>query len=175
MVESIRVKAEQKGLILIADLAPDLLTRVQADERRLRQVLLNLLSNAVKFSHRDQVTLRVRFMPPQQLRFEVQDTSIGICADQLETVFLPFEQVGEEKRRLDGTGLGLAISQELVRPMGVESLQVESRVGEGSTFRFELEAPLAETPARTAFVAVPPPAVMTGYRVLAGRFWWWTM
>ena len=150
IIDIVGVKAAQKGLDLICDIAPEAPQWLHADEKRLRQVLLNLLSNAVKFTDRGQVALRVRFAPPAQLRFEVHDTGIGIAASQLTAIFQPFEQVGEVQRRLGGTGLGLAISQQYVRLMGGD-IRVESQVGLGSTFRFELEAQpaQADTPATT--------------------------
>ena len=141
ITEMVRIKAEQKGLGLISDLPPDLPQGIQADEQRLRQVLLNLLSNAVKFTDQGQVSLRVRFVPPSRLRFDVQDTGIGIVQGQLETIFQPFEQVGEMQRRQAGTGLGLAISRQFVRLMGGE-IRVDSRLGQGSTFWFELDVPV---------------------------------
>ena len=157
VTELISVKAEQKGLKLILDAAPDLPGGVETDERLLRQVLLNLLANAVKFTDRGQVSLRVRFLPPSRLRFEVEDTGIGIGEDQMAIIFQPFEQVGEAQRRLGGAGLGLAISRQLVRLMGGE-VQVESRIGEGSTFWFELELPVA-----TVEAARRTERVVTGY------------
>ena len=159
IAEIIGVKAEQKGLAFICDSAPDLPGGIRADEKRLRQALLNLLANAVKFTDQGQVTLRVRFFPPARLRFEVQDTGIGIREDQLESIFHPFEQGGEAQRRLGGSGLGLAISQRFVRLMGGE-ITVESRIGHGSSFRFELELPVVE-------VEIAPPSaagVVTGYQ-----------
>ncbi|MDP3844164.1 MAG: histidine kinase dimerization/phospho-acceptor domain-containing protein, partial [Oxalobacteraceae bacterium] len=89
ITEIIGVKAEQKGLVFICDTAPDLPGGIRADEKRLRQALLNLLANAVKFTDHGQVSLRVRFSPPSRLRFEVQDTCIGISANQLESIFQP--------------------------------------------------------------------------------------
>ena len=141
ITEMVRIRVEQKGLDFISDIPPDLPQGIQADEQRLRQVLLNLLSNAIKFTDRGQVRLRVRYFPPSRLRFEVQDTGIGIDQDQLETIFQPFEQVGEMQRRLGGTGLGLAISRQFVQMMGGE-IRVDSHVGQGSTFWFELDAPV---------------------------------
>ena len=138
VAEIINVKATEKRLDFVCDLAPDLPGWVRADEKRLRQTLLNLLSNAVKFTDSGQVSLRVSLSSPTRLRFEVRDTGIGIGADQLEAIFQPFEQAGEAQRRLGGTGLGLAISRQYVRLMGGD-IQVESRVGQGSTFWFDLE------------------------------------
>jgi PAS domain S-box-containing protein len=157
ITEIVGVKAEQKGLELVCDLAPDLPQGIRADEKRLRQVLLNLLSNAVKFTDSGRVTLRVRFAPPARLGFEVQDTGIGIDADQLATIFEPFEQAGDMRRRLAGTGLGLAISRQYVHLMGGE-IRVESLPGLGSTFRFEVEA----QPVRAATVVTAEKTVI-GY------------
>jgi len=158
IADIIRVRAEQKGVDFILDMAPDLPQGIQADEQRLRQVLLNLLSNAVKFTDRGYVTLRARFLPPSRLRFEVQDTGVGISQEQLELIFQPFEQVGETQRRQGGTGLGLAISRQFVRLMGGD-IRVESCIGQGSTFWFELEVPMIQ-----AGVAPPPTRLaVTGY------------
>ncbi|HEX7649788.1 MAG TPA: ATP-binding protein [Noviherbaspirillum sp.] len=156
ITEIVGVKAAQKGLELVCDMAPDVPQWIRADEKRLRQVLLNLLANAVKFTDRGRIVLRVSFLPPARLCFEVQDTGIGIAADQLDRIFQPFEQAGDTQRRLAGTGLGLAISREYVRLMGGD-IRVESRIGHGSLFRFELEA----QPARAATAAAA--GVVTGY------------
>jgi PAS domain S-box-containing protein len=159
IAEIIGVKAEQTGLAFVCDSAPDLPGGIRADEKRLRQALLNLLANAVKFTDRGQVSLRVRFSPPSRLRFEVQDTGIGIREDQLESIFQPFEQGGEAQRRLGGSGLGLAISQRFVHLMGGE-IKVESQIGQGSTFWFELDLPVVELE-----MAAPPAAgIVTGYQ-----------
>jgi PAS domain S-box-containing protein len=144
IVAMVRVRAEQKGLEFVTDIAPDLPAGIRVDERRLRQVLLNLLSNAIKFTDTGRVTLHVRFAPPSRLRFEVRDTGVGIDSGLLDTIFEPFEQVGEKQRRSGGTGLGLAISRRFMRLMGSE-IQVDSRVGEGSNFWLELDVPVAST------------------------------
>ena len=122
VIDIVHIKAEQKGLSCILEVAADLPHSVLLDEKRLRQVLLNLLGNAVKFTDNGQVTLRVQSLVDgthqTRLMFSVQDTGIGMQQDQLETIFQPFEQVGELQRRCGGTGLGLAISRQLVRLMG---------------------------------------------------------
>lgn len=159
IAEIVGVTAKQKGLDFISDIDPNLPAVILGDEKRLRQVLLNLLSNSVKFTDRGQVTLRVRFFPPARLRFEVQDSGVGIGADQLETIFEPFEQVGDLRRRLGGTGLGLAISRQFVRLMGSE-IRVESSVGQGSTFWFELDVQAVVEGVATA----APQSVVTGYQ-----------
>jgi signal transduction histidine kinase/DNA-binding NarL/FixJ family response regulator len=140
------VKAEQKHLELTIDVAPELPAAVQADEKRLRQVLLNLLGNAVKFTEHGRIVLRVRRLDAPagsaRLRFEISDTGIGIGPQQLEAIFQPFEQAGDMRQRLGGTGLGLSISRQLLRLMGGD-IEVRSMVGVGSTFSFELELPIA--------------------------------
>lgn len=139
----ITIKAEQKGLAFVCDVAADVPAGVGADETRLRQVLLNLLSNAVKYSKRGPISLKVTVLEPGRLRFEVKDRGIGIDSEQLETIFHAFEQAGDWQHRTGGTGLGLPISRELVRMMNSD-IQVESRVGEGSTFWFDLDVPFVD-------------------------------
>ena len=149
--QMIEVKATQKGLLFSYDFAAELPAWVRVDEKRLRQVLLNLLSNAVKFTDHGKVRLCVYVTASGYIRFEVQDTGIGIREDQLETIFMPFEQAGEMQQRLGGTGLGLAISQQFVRLMGGE-IRVESRLGEGSMFWFELKLQVIESVTSAPFV-----------------------
>ena len=153
IADTMEVKAREKGLAF--SLEPgDVGAAVRVDEQRLRQVLLNLLGNAVKFTDSGRVCLRVASVSgagdPARLRFDVEDTGVGIAPHELEHVFQPFEQVGMVERRVGGSGLGLAISRQLVRMMGGD-LHVESRPaplpGHGSRFWFELLLPLASPPA----------------------------
>ncbi|CAB3781550.1 ATP-binding protein [Paraburkholderia caffeinilytica] len=157
IAEAIGVKATEKGLAFACEMAPDLPAGVRVDEKRLRQVLLNLLSNAITFTEEGSVRLSVGFLPPARLRFEVQDTGIGIDEAHLEAIFRPFEQVSGARHRLGGTGLGLAISRQLLRLMGSE-IQVLSRRGAGSTFSFELNVS----------AAVPHAAVVAPVRTIGG-------
>lgn len=143
IVSIIGVRAEQKHLKFVTEIAPDLPDWIRADEKRLRQVLLNLLANAVKFTDAGEVRLRVVMSSPTRLHFEVSDTGIGITPENLERIFQPFEQVGDVQQRAAGTGLGLSISRQLVRLMGSD-IVVESEPGRGSAFRFELDAHVAE-------------------------------
>jgi signal transduction histidine kinase/CheY-like chemotaxis protein len=156
--EFISVKAAEKGLGFVCDIAADLPSGVRTDERRLRQVLLNLLANAVKFTDHGQVHLRVSFSRPSRLHFEVQDTGIGIAADQYESIFRPFEQAGEAARRSGGAGLGLAISRQYVRLMGGD-IRLDSRVGEGSTFWFDIDVEVADAEPASALAET----IVTGY------------
>lgn len=141
----IEIRAKEKGIGFVAEIDPRVPVNVTGDEKRLSQILLNLLSNAVKFTEKGSVKLIVRRLEtnPQRIQFEVIDTGIGIPQDQLEAIFSPFKQIGDHARRVEGTGLGLSISQKLVRIMGGE-IQVESEVGKGSTFRFDVNLPEAQ-------------------------------
>jgi len=139
----ITIKAEQKKLAFVCDIAPDIPSGIRADEMRLRQVLLNLLSNAVKYTDRGRICLRVTLLESGRLRFEVQDSGTGIDSEHLESIFRPFEQAGYNRIHTGGTGLGLPISRELVRLMGGD-IQVRSKTGEGSCFWFDLAVPVVE-------------------------------
>lgn len=148
IIDIIRARTEAKNITLAYETLSLLPNTVQADEKRLRQVLLNLLGNAVKFTDQGQVTLRViareaNAQPAASclLTFEVEDTGIGIPPDELERIFQPFEQVSKAERRVEGTGLGLAISQQIVQRMDSQ-LQVKSEPGRGSTFWFEVTLPV---------------------------------
>lgn len=143
VVDTVGVKARQKGIELICELADDLPEVIAGDEKRLRQVLLNLLANAVKFTERGRVVLRISQVFPSRLAFAVEDTGIGIAANEIEAIFQPFEQSDGVHQRFGGSGLGLSISRQLVRMMGGE-ITVESRLGEGCTFRFELNLPAVD-------------------------------
>jgi signal transduction histidine kinase len=113
---------------------------VRADRTKAEQVLLNLLSNAVKFTDSGgSITVRVD-RRGQRIEFAVTDTGVGIPAEDQESIFEPFVQVGRSLTTAhEGTGLGLAISRDLARAMGGD-LTVVSDVGAGSTFTFSLPA-----------------------------------
>ena len=144
--EICRIKAEQKGIQFTAPDLSGLPVGIQVDEKRLRQVLINLLGNAIKFTDKGSVTFNVSEIAAEatihKIRFQVEDTGVGMTAEQLEKIFLPFEQVGESSRMAEGTGLGLAISQKIVAMMGSQ-LDVRSRFGEGSIFWLDLEVPVS--------------------------------
>jgi PAS domain S-box-containing protein len=136
----LRTRAQTKGLDLVCDVHPDVPDGLVGDENRLRQVLVNLVANAVKFTARGGVVVRIEKARASDgevcLHFCVVDTGIGIPADKLTTIFLPFEQADNSTtRRYGGTGLGLTICNRLVEMMGGR-MWVESDVGQGSTFHF---------------------------------------
>ncbi len=148
VAEMSRVRAAQKNIDFHLLQNPDLPEGVIADEKRLRQVLLNLLGNAIKFTDRGSVTFSVELLEGElssgdrQLRFQIEDSGVGMSAEQLEKIFLPFEQVGATSRRSEGSGLGLAISRQIVEMMG-SKIQVKSKPAEGATFWFELALPIS--------------------------------
>ncbi|MEH2261864.1 ATP-binding protein [Nostoc sp.] len=152
VAEMMRVRAGQKGIPFIYQPDSNLPVGVTVDEKRLRQVLINLLGNAIKFTDEGGVTFRVQTHELEtsiyQIRFEIEDTGVGISPTGLTKIFQPFEQVGDTKKQAEGTGLGLAISQQIVSLMG-STLNVESQVGKGSTFWFEVELPEAKDWAAT--------------------------
>lgn len=154
IADIIRIKADERNLTLVFNASPNLPPFVRIDHMRLRQVLLNLLGNAVKFTDRGEVRFRVSGLPGTdtcaRLRFEVEDTGIGIHESQMKVLFQRFEQVGAAHRRAGGTGLGLVISRQLLHLMSSD-IHVESRIGQGCRFWFDIDMALDEVePAATA-------------------------
>jgi len=147
IADIVRIKADEKRVNFVLDPSLELPAAVSVDEKRLRQVLLNLLGNAIKFTGRGSVRLQVRALwevaGEARVRFEVIDTGVGIRSQDLQSIFEPFEQVGDAASRSGGTGLGLPISRQLVRLMGGE-IFVDSEIGKGSRFWFELNLPALE-------------------------------
>jgi PAS domain S-box-containing protein len=144
VVELLAPRAQAKGLEIAADADERLPALVVGDAARLRQVLLNLAGNAVKFTEKGGVAIIVEMGESgDEVRFEVQDTGIGIDTEHQARIFDEFEQT-DGARKSGGTGLGLAISKGIVERMGGR-LAVESRPGEGATFRFSITMPAAES------------------------------
>jgi HAMP domain-containing protein/signal transduction histidine kinase/ActR/RegA family two-component response regulator len=136
--QTFRHVAEQNGLELRIQLAPDLPPAIYTDVVRLQQVLKNLLSNAFKFTERGSVTLAIRTAAGADgeplLAFSVADTGIGIPKEKQKLIFEAFQQAdGTTSRRYGGTGLGLTISREISRLLG-GAIEVESAPGVGSVF-----------------------------------------
>ena len=137
--------ATSKSLKLVFDVGPDLSHPLRGDSLRLYQVLLNYINNAIKFTDKGEIVVHARIIENQVVgadetdslvRFEVQDSGIGISAEQIAQLFQPFHQADASiTRKYGGTGLGLAISRQLVGMMGGE-VGVESQPGKGSTFWF---------------------------------------
>ncbi len=160
----VAVRAAEKYLELASFVEHELPQRMRGDPFRLRQILTNLASNAVKFTEHGEVVLRARRQPGGEgaliVRFEVEDTGIGIAPDQRDRLFEAFEQSDvSTSRKYGGTGLGLAICSRLVRLMGGE-IGVESQPGKGSIFWFTV--PLPE-----ALSSIPQEYHLRGLRVLA--------
>jgi two-component system sensor histidine kinase RpfC len=142
VVHLLRPHAESKGLALRAMIDPAIDYTLRGDQHHLRQVLLNLMSNAVKFTHRGEINVDVTLTGETDdglgVRFEVRDTGIGIAPEAQLRIFEAFVQADESTtRRFGGTGLGTTIAKQLVELMG-GTIGLESTVGEGSLFWFEL-------------------------------------
>ncbi len=141
IVRPLAIKAREKKIALLFEIAPDVPKTLTGDPIRLQQVLVNLLSNAIKFTEQGEVHLRITRESDcdgSVLQFRVQDTGIGIPADKQRIIFDSFTQAdGSTTRKYGGSGLGLAISKQLVRLMG-GSMGLESELGRGSTFWFTL-------------------------------------
>lgn len=158
VISIIKIRTEKKGLDFVYQESGPIPDYINGDEKRLRQILVNLLSNAVKFTERGVVKLAVKAVP-MGLRFEISDTGIGIPAEHLDEIFIPFHQVTGTKRQ-EGTGLGLPISRHLVEKMDSQ-LQVQSTVGEGTVFWFDLAVKLENK--ETAATTLPISQII-GYR-----------
>jgi signal transduction histidine kinase/CheY-like chemotaxis protein/ligand-binding sensor domain-containing protein len=139
--EMVGGRAEAAGLDLVVDLDETLPAAVGGDEQKLRQVLVNLLGNAVKFTRRGTVTLRARWSDGRAY-FTVEDTGVGIGEREIGKLFEAFVQTESGLTAKEGTGLGLVISRQIVRMMGGD-IAVRSRIGEGTTFSFDVASPLA--------------------------------
>lgn len=138
-------RAKDKEITFEAEVDHEIPSRLYGDDVRIRQVLTNILTNAVKYTPQGFVRLRVKSRglgelgETVRLRFEVEDTGIGIKEEDLPRLSVEFERIEEDRNRhIEGTGLGISITIQLLTLMG-SRLQVESTYGEGSKFYFELE------------------------------------
>ena len=172
VTEMVAARAQEKGLVLVCEIAPNVPTELVGDPTRLRQVLLNLLGNAVKFTESGEVSLRVTrdadSAVPTALRFTVSDTGIGIPGEKLGQIFERFTQADSSTtRRFGGSGLGLTISKRLVELMGGR-IWVESEIGKGSVFAFAvpLEVRAAAHRSATVLVGAGPEPPLPALRIL---------
>ncbi len=157
-MQSIASKANEKNIELVIDYQGDVPVSICADPVRLQQVLVNLLGNSAKFVENGFIALRIRSVSKDDenvtLRIEVEDSGIGIPEDKLETIFDKFAQAdASTTKKSGGTGLGLAITQKLVEMMeGV--IGVQSTLGAGSNFWFEINVPFFEMENRSDNLSV---------------------
>ncbi|MBJ6609341.1 MAG: response regulator [Candidatus Thiothrix moscowensis] len=157
VIATMRTIAEQKRLALEMHVAEGLPKQLHGDSLRLRQVLLNLIGNAIKFTQQGKIIVRVKPVDGDVLRFEVQDTGVGISPEKQDKLFHAFSQISRyDQHNHGGTGLGLAISRKLITLMG-GAIGVNSTLGEGSTFWFEIpvidlhyQSPVASVPSSDA-------------------------
>ncbi|MFS2221325.1 aerobic respiration two-component sensor histidine kinase ArcB [Pantoea sp. B65] len=140
---------QPKGLKFILRPEQPLPHKIIADGTRLRQILWNLIGNAVKFTQQGEIVVRVKYQPQgERLRFEVQDSGMGIPQDEQDKIFAMYYQVKDQHggKPATGTGIGLAVSRRLAQNMGGD-ITVQSAPGQGSCFTVEINAPqIAEAP-----------------------------
>jgi two-component system, sensor histidine kinase and response regulator len=190
MLKTVALRADEKGLELLCEVAPEVPEMVCGDSTRLRQVVINLTGNAIKFTNRGDVALKVQVEASEGedriLRFTVSDTGIGIPEEKRELIFAPFSQADTSTtRKYCGTGLGLTISTRLVEMMGGK-IWVESEVGKGSHFHFTTRVGVSDTKEIKLGTIAPPEALRgvkvlvvddnrTNRRILAGMLERWEM
>src|SRR6185437_14158 len=138
LVRGFEPMARERGVAFSHSVDPGTPGRIVTDPQRLGQILKNLLSNAFKFTERGAISLRISGTPEGQVAFAVQDSGIGIPADQQQIIFEAFRQAdGSTHRKYGGTGLGLSISRDLARLLGGD-VTVQSEAGRGSIFTLRL-------------------------------------
>ena len=147
VLDSFRLRAQDKGLELIGFVDPHIPTYLLGDPVRLRQVLVNLIGNAIKFTHEGEIEIRLETIgaisEQATIVFQIRDTGIGMSSEVLSRLFEAFTQADSSSTRMyGGTGLGLAISRRLINLMGGD-IQVESEVYQGSTFQFVISFPVS--------------------------------
>ena len=168
-LKTLAVRADEKGLELLCEVAPEVPEIVRGDSGRLRQVLINLVGNGIKFTNKGEVALKVQRESADDrdliLRVTVADSGIGVSRDKLQSIFEPFSQADSSTtRKYGGTGLGLTISSRLVNMMGGK-IWVESELGRGSQFHFT--ARFGITDKKVIEVgAIAPPEILRSVRVL---------
>jgi signal transduction histidine kinase/DNA-binding response OmpR family regulator len=168
-LRTVALRADEKGLELLCEVAPDVPEIVKGDSNRLRQIIVNLVGNAIKFTNLGEVALKVQCDESDGqdlvLHFTVSDTGIGIPPEKLKAIFDPFTQAdASTTRRYGGTGLGLTISSRLVAMMHGK-IWVESQSGLGTQFHFTIRLGVTET--RTIEIGcIAPPEILRNVQVL---------
>ena len=138
-IELLRFQSIEKKVNIFTHYSTHMSYSFYGDSLRLSQIITNLLSNAIKFTNNGSIDISINMLPSNQIRFEIQDTGIGLRKKEQERLFKPFSQAdGSICREYGGTGLGLAISKQLVEMMNGK-IWVESVFNEGSNFIFEIE------------------------------------
>jgi signal transduction histidine kinase/DNA-binding NarL/FixJ family response regulator len=170
MYTTLQFRAEEKGLSFQVDCDPDMPPALTGDPVRLQQILINLAGNAVKFTEKGRVNVTARVLEQNagrcRLRFEVTDTGIGMTPEQLSIVFESFRQAsGDTTRKYGGTGLGLSISKQLVELFGGR-IEVESTLGAGSTFRFDIELAVSTEQRKAETSIAEAVQALRGMRIL---------
>src|SRR6266478_4377198 len=168
-LKTLAVRADEKGLELLCEVAPEVPEIVRSDSGRLRQVIMNLTGNAIKFTDKGEVALKVQVEATHELdhtlRFTVADSGIRIPKEKLQLIFAPFSQADSSTtRKYGGTGLGLTISSRLVEMMGGK-IWVESELGRGSQFHFTALVEIADKKA-IEVGTIAPPEILRAVKVL---------
>ncbi|MBZ5540031.1 MAG: response regulator [Acidobacteriia bacterium] len=161
-------RADEKGLELLCEIAPEVPEVVRGDSSRLRQIVTNLVGNAIKFTNEGEVAMKVEVKSQgddnRTLQFTVSDTGIGIPPEKQALIFAPFSQADTSTtRKYGGTGLGLTISARLVELMEGR-IWLESEVGRGTHFFFTVQLKSSEMPSAVGNIA--PPEILRGVKVL---------
>ncbi len=169
MLKTLAIRADEKGLELMCEVAADVPEVVRGDSARLRQVVINLVGNAIKFTAAGEVAVKVQVDAQDGrdhiLRITVSDTGIGIPEEKRELIFAPFSQADTSTtRKYGGTGLGLTISTRLVEMMGGK-IWVESEVGRGTQFHFTTRVGVADVK-KAKIGTIAPPEALRGVKVL---------
>jgi signal transduction histidine kinase/DNA-binding response OmpR family regulator/HAMP domain-containing protein len=168
-LKTLAIRADEKGLELLCEVAPEVPEVVRGDSGRLRQIIINLVGNAIKFTDKGEVALKVQVEATTEhdriLRLTVADSGIGIPKEKLQLIFDPFCQADSSTtRKYGGTGLGLTISSRLAGMMGGK-IWAESELGRGSQFHFTARVGIADTKVIDVG-AIAPPEILRAVRVL---------
>ncbi len=189
-LKTLALRADEKGLELLCEVAPEVPEIVRGDSTRLRQIVINLVGNAIKFTDKGEIAVKVEVEAKEGhdciCRFTVADSGIGIAEEKRELIFAPFSQGDTSTtRKYGGTGLGLTISTRLVQMMGGR-IWVDSELGRGSQFHFTVRLGAADAKEIKLGTAAPPELLSnvkvlvvddnrTNRRILEGMLSRWQM